>query len=80
MDAMPVDFSDELLAWSSQLHTSRKMLSVIEEISGTATGWNRPLEVALMPISNSLNSLLRSSQSYQVINANVFLVVTSFMN
>ena len=44
MDAMPVDFSDELLAWSSQLHASRKMLSVIEERflelpqGGTAVG------------------------------------------
>ena len=31
MDAMPVDFSDELKAWSSQLTASRKMLEVIEE-------------------------------------------------
>jgi fumarate hydratase class II len=44
MDAMPIDFSDELLAWSSQLSASRKMLSVIEERflelpqGGTAVG------------------------------------------
>ncbi len=44
MDAMPVDFSDELKAWSSQLNTSRKMLGVIEERflempqGGTAVG------------------------------------------
>ena len=44
MDAMPVDFSDELLAWSSQLRASRKMLGVIEERflelpqGGTAVG------------------------------------------
>ena len=44
MDAMPVDFSDELKAWSSQLNASRKMLGVIEERflempqGGTAVG------------------------------------------
>ena len=44
MDAMPVDFSDELRAWSSQLTASRKMLGVIEERflempqGGTAVG------------------------------------------
>ena len=44
MDAMPVDFSDELKAWSSQLTASRKMLGVIEERflempqGGTAVG------------------------------------------
>ena len=44
MDAMPVDFSDELKAWSSQLTASRKMLEVIEERflempqGGTAVG------------------------------------------
>ena len=30
MDAMPIDFSEELKAWSSQLESSREMLNVIE--------------------------------------------------
>ena len=44
MDAMPVDFSDELRAWTSQLSSSRKMLGVIEQRllelpqGGTAVG------------------------------------------
>ena len=44
MDAMPIDFSDELKAWSSQLESSKEMLNVIEkkflELSqgGTAVG------------------------------------------
>ena len=44
MDAMPIDFSDELLAWSSQLSACRNMLEVIEERflelpqGGTAVG------------------------------------------
>ena len=44
MDAMPVDMSDELRAWKSQLIASRKMLGVIEERflelpqGGTAVG------------------------------------------
>jgi len=44
MDAMPVDLSDELRAWTSQLSSSRKMLSVIEQRllelpqGGTAVG------------------------------------------
>ena len=44
MDAMPIDFSEELKAWSSQLESSKEMLNVIEkkflELSqgGTAVG------------------------------------------
>ena len=44
MDAMPIDFSEELKAWSSQLESSKEMLNVIEkkflELSqgGTAIG------------------------------------------
>ena len=44
MDAMPVDLSDELRAWTSQLSSSRKMLDVIEQRllelpqGGTAVG------------------------------------------
>ena len=44
MDAMPIDLSDELKAWSSQLSSSRKMLGVIEKRllqlpqGGTAVG------------------------------------------
>ncbi len=44
MDAMPIDFSEELIAWSSQLHASKKMLLNIEKKllelpqGGTAVG------------------------------------------
>ena len=44
MDAMPIDFSEELKAWSSQLESSKEMLNVIDkkflELSqgGTAVG------------------------------------------
>jgi fumarate hydratase class II len=44
MDAMPIDFSEELKAWSGQLESSKEMLNVIEkkflELSqgGTAVG------------------------------------------
>jgi len=44
MDAMPIDLSDELRAWTSQLNSSRKMLGVIEQRflelpqGGTAVG------------------------------------------
>ncbi len=44
MDAMPVELSDELRAWNSQLSSSRKMLGVIEKRflelpqGGTAVG------------------------------------------
>ena len=44
MDAMPIELSDELRAWTSQLSASRKMLSVIEQRflelpqGGTAVG------------------------------------------
>ena len=44
MDAMPIDISDELRAWTSQLNSSRKMLGVIEQRflelpqGGTAVG------------------------------------------
>ena len=44
MDAMPVDFADELFAWSSQLKSSKEMLLIIEKKllelpqGGTAVG------------------------------------------
>ena len=44
MDAMPIDFSEELKAWSSQLKSSKEMLNVIEKKflelpqGGTAVG------------------------------------------
>ena len=44
MDAMPIDFSEELKAWSSQLTSSREMLNVLEKKllelpqGGTAVG------------------------------------------
>ena len=44
MDAMPIDFAEELLAWSSQLESSRDMLEVLEKKllelpqGGTAVG------------------------------------------
>ena len=44
MDAMPVDFSEELKAWSSQLKSSKKMLNILEKNflelpqGGTAVG------------------------------------------
>ena len=44
MDAMPINLSDELRAWTSQLNSSRKMLGVIEQRfldlpqGGTAVG------------------------------------------
>ena len=44
MDAMPIDFSDELRAWTSQLGASRNMLGIIEQRflelpqGGTAVG------------------------------------------
>ena len=31
MDAMPIDFAEELLAWSSQLESSKDMLKVLEK-------------------------------------------------
>ena len=44
MDAMPIDFSEELRAWSSQLNSSKEMLSILEKKllelpqGGTAVG------------------------------------------
>ena len=44
MDAMPIDFAEELLAWSSQLESSKDMLEVLEKKllelpqGGTAVG------------------------------------------
>ena len=44
MDAMPIDFSEELKAWSSQLNSSKEMLQVLEKKflelpqGGTAVG------------------------------------------
>ena len=44
MDAMPIDFSEELKAWSSQLKSSKEMLNIIEKKllklpqGGTAVG------------------------------------------
>jgi len=44
MDAMPIDFAEELLAWSSQLESSKNMLEVLEKKllelpqGGTAVG------------------------------------------
>ena len=44
MDAMPIDFSDELIAWSSQLNSSKEMLNVLQKKllelpqGGTAVG------------------------------------------
>ena len=44
MDAMPIDFAEELLAWSSQLESSKDMLKVLEKKllelpqGGTAVG------------------------------------------
>ncbi len=44
MDAMPVDFAEELYAWSSQLQSSKEMLLTIEKKllelpqGGTAVG------------------------------------------
>ena len=44
MDAMPIDFSEELQAWSSQLNSSKEMLKVLEKKflelpqGGTAVG------------------------------------------
>ena len=44
MDAMPIDFSEELRAWSSQLKSSKEMLNIIEKKflelpqGGTAVG------------------------------------------
>ncbi len=44
MDAMPIDFADELMAWSSQLNSSKKMLNIHEKKllelpqGGTAVG------------------------------------------
>ena len=44
MDAMPIDFSEELKAWSSQLESSKKMLLILEKKllelpqGGTAVG------------------------------------------
>ena len=44
MDAMPIDFSEELKAWSSQLTSSREMLNILEKKllelpqGGTAVG------------------------------------------
>ncbi len=44
MDAMPIDFSEELKAWSSQLESSKEMLNVLEKKllqlpqGGTAVG------------------------------------------
>ena len=44
MDAMPIDFSQELSAWSSQLKVSKKTLSFLETrllempLGGTAVG------------------------------------------
>ena len=44
MDAMPIDLSDELRAWTSQLGASRNMLGIIEQRflelpqGGTAVG------------------------------------------
>ena len=34
MDAMPIDFSEELRAWSSQLNSSKEMLSILEKKKG----------------------------------------------
>jgi len=44
MDAMPIDFSEELRAWSSQLNSSKEMLNILEKKllelpqGGTAVG------------------------------------------
>ena len=44
MDAMPIDFSEELIAWSNQLKSSKEMLNIIEKKflelpqGGTAVG------------------------------------------
>ena len=44
MDAMPIDFSEELKAWSSQLNSSKEMLNILEKKllelpqGGTAVG------------------------------------------
>ena len=44
MDAMPIDFSEELKAWSSQLTSSKEMLNILEKKllelpqGGTAVG------------------------------------------
>ncbi len=44
MDAMPIDFAEELMAWSSQLQSSKKMLIILEKKflelpqGGTAVG------------------------------------------
>ena len=44
MDAMPIDFSEELMAWSSQLNSSKEMLNIFQKKllelpqGGTAVG------------------------------------------
>ena len=41
MDAMPVDFAEELYAWSSQLKSSKEMLLIIEKkLLELTTRWN----------------------------------------
>ena len=59
MDAMPIDFAEELYAWSSQLKSSKKMLITLEKKLLELPQGGPLLEVELMRLNSFQDILLK---------------------
>ena len=64
MDAMPIDFSEELNAWSSQLTSSKEMLNILEKNCLNFLKVEQLLAVVSMHINSLQNILRKRCQSY----------------